>query len=105
MSQTDFRKCDVVGCARQLCKVRSGRDGITLSKEQMLEGLGVRRSASNMPHFIATCATHNGTTFVCVAPPKVLHSTMISAASSIAPFRARLCSGQDTSSPSGIPRL
>lgn len=40
MVDAEFRKCDLEGCVRRMRKVRTGRGGITLTKQQMLEGFG-----------------------------------------------------------------
>lgn len=40
MLDSEFRNCALDGCARRLRKVRTGRGGITLTKQQMLEGYG-----------------------------------------------------------------
>jgi tetratricopeptide (TPR) repeat protein len=36
----EFRKCDLESCTRQLRKVKTGDGGITLTRQQMLEGFG-----------------------------------------------------------------
>jgi hypothetical protein len=40
MPHAEFLKCDFDGCTRRMRKVRTGRGGIILSKQQMLEGFG-----------------------------------------------------------------
>jgi tetratricopeptide (TPR) repeat protein len=40
MRDGEFRKCDLDDCTRRMRKVRTGRGGIILSKQHMLEGFG-----------------------------------------------------------------
>ena len=40
MPDAEYLKCDFDGCTRRMRKVRTGRGGIILSKQQMLEGFG-----------------------------------------------------------------
>jgi tetratricopeptide (TPR) repeat protein len=47
MLDTEFHKCDLDSCSRRMRKVRTGRCGITLTKQQMLEGFGGAEECQN----------------------------------------------------------
>src|SRR5258708_37038397 len=40
MHDGEYRRCDVERCTRRMRKVRTGRGGITLTQQQMLDGFG-----------------------------------------------------------------
>jgi hypothetical protein len=55
MPDAEFRKCDLEGCRRRMRKTRTGRGGILLSKQQMLEGFGAPRGTLFLPE----CGDHS----------------------------------------------